>query len=43
LRVPVPPSRSDKFGLAMTTSMNAEIGDVTDRNRPGPGFVPIAA
>jgi hypothetical protein len=39
----VPPSRTEKFAPAMTTSMNAEIGDVTDRNRPVPGFVPIGA
>ena len=25
----------------MKMSMNAEIGDVTNRNRLGPGFVPI--
>ena len=27
--------------LAVTISMNAVIGDVTNRNRPGSGFVPI--
>jgi hypothetical protein len=29
--------------MSMTTSMNAEVGDVTHRNQPGPGFVPIGA
>ena len=28
---------------AVTMSMNAVIGDVTNRNRPGSGFVPIGA
>ncbi len=28
---------------AVTMSMNAVIGDVTNRNRPGSGFVPIEA
>jgi hypothetical protein len=28
---------------AVTMSMNAVIGDVTSRNRPGSGFVPIGA
>jgi hypothetical protein len=28
---------------AVTMSMNAVVGDVTDRNRPGSGFVPIGA
>jgi hypothetical protein len=28
---------------AVTMSMNAAIGDVTNRNRPGSGFVPIGA
>ena len=28
---------------AGTMSMNAVIGDVTHRNRPGSGFVPIGA
>ena len=28
---------------AVAMSMNAVIGDVTNRNRPGSGFVPIGA
>ena len=28
---------------AVTMSMNAVIGDVTNRNRPGSGFAPIGA
>ena len=28
---------------AVTMSMNTVIGDVTNRNRPGSGFVPIGA
>ena len=28
---------------AVTMSMNAVIGDATNRNRPGSGFVPIGA
>jgi hypothetical protein len=32
---------SESSGTAVTVSMNAVIGDVTNRNRPGSGFVPI--
>jgi hypothetical protein len=34
---------SESSGTAVTVSMNAVIGDVTSRNRPGSGFVPIEA
>jgi hypothetical protein len=28
---------------AVTMSMNSVLGDVTQRNRPGSGFVPVGA